>query len=138
MLNVLLVEDNPAHAQLVIRGLENHPIDNTIHHVRDGEAALNYLLNLSQGTRPDLVLLDLRIPKIDGLTVLETIKANPDLNDIPVVVLTSSSARRDVTRAYSHHVNSYLVKPLEFEAFTNLMRDLGYYWLRWNTHPVIS
>ncbi len=135
MVNVLLVEDNLAHAQLVIRGLENHPVENTIHHVRDGEAALNYLSNLRQDAHPDVVLLDLRLPRIDGLTVLETIKADSELNDIPVVILTSSSAERDVVRAYDQHVNSYLVKPLEFDAFTNLMHDLGDYWLHWNTRP---
>jgi CheY-like chemotaxis protein len=138
MIHVLLVEDNPAHAQLVMRGLENHPIQNVIHHVRDGEAALDYLKNPPPGARPHVVLLDLRLPKIDGLTVLETIKADPALNDIPIVILTSSSARRDVMRAYSQHVNSYLVKPLEFDAFTNLMHDLGYYWLHWNNRPSMS
>ena len=138
MFNVLLVEDNPAHAELVIRGLENHPIKNAIHHVRDGEAALNYLNNPPTDSRPDVVLLDLRIPKIDGLTVLETIKAKPDLNDIPVVILTSSSAERDLVSAYDQHVNSYLVKPMEFDEFSSLMHDLGYYWLYWNNRPSMS
>lgn len=140
---VMLVEDNVDHAELVIRTLEDHHIANRIQHFSDGQAALDYLLRREQYTdpetspRPHVILLDLRLPRVDGLEVLQAIKDNEELKSIPVVVLTTSEAERDVTRAYHNHVNSYLVKPVGFEEFSNLMNDLGFYWLGWNTHPRI-
>jgi DNA-binding response OmpR family regulator len=80
-------------------------------------------------------MLDLRLPKVDGMEVLKKIKAEKDLQHIPVVVLTSSEAEKDVIQAYNHHVNSYLVKPLDFKKFTKLMNDFGFYWLAWNRKP---
>ncbi|MFA7403565.1 MAG: response regulator, partial [Pelobacteraceae bacterium] len=88
-----------------------------------------------QAPRPGLVLLDLRLPKVDGLQVLKTIKGDPDLSKIPVVILTTSAAESDVARAYDCHANSYLVKPVDFTQFVELMEVLGYYWLVWNQHP---
>jgi len=140
---VMLVEDNPDHAELVIRTLEDHQIANRIQHFTDGQSAIDYLLR--QGAysdpeaspRPHIVLLDLRLPRVDGLVVLHKIKENPDLKSIPVIVLTTSEAERDVSRAYEHYVNSYLVKPVGFEEFSKLMNDLGFYWLGWNVHPRI-
>ncbi|MBI5840258.1 MAG: response regulator [Chloroflexi bacterium] len=140
---VMLVEDNVDHAELVIRTLEDHHIANRIQHFSDGQAALDYLLRREQYTdpetspRPHVILLDLRLPRVDGLEVLQAIKDNEELKSIPVVVLTTSEAERDVTRAYHNHVNSYLVKPVGFEEFSKLMNDLGFYWLGWNTHPRI-
>lgn len=140
-LTILFVEDNPDHAELVMRSLEDHQVANRIFHVSDGEAALDYLFrrgaysDASTSPRPHVVLLDLRLPKVDGLQVLERMKAAEELEQIPVVVLTTSHADQDVSRAYEHHVNSYLVKPLDFERFSRMIDDLGFYWLRWNHTP---
>ena len=141
-LHILLVEDNEAHAELVIRGMRDQQVANRIHHVIDGEQALDYLFmrgaygNRDKNPRPNLILLDLRLPRIDGLEVLKTIKTTPDLLRIPVVILTSSDAESDIARSYDYHANSYVVKPLEFKKFTQLMKDLGFYWLGWNTKPI--
>jgi len=138
---VMLVEDNLDHAELVMRTLEEHRIANVIRHFSDGQSALNYLLreqeyaNPASSPRPHVILLDLRLPRVDGLEVLRLVKASDDLQAIPVVILTTSEAEKDVVRAYQNHVNSYLVKPVGFEEFRRLMNDLGFYWLDWNTHP---
>ncbi len=138
---VLLVEDNEDHAELVKRTLRMADPPVEIVHLRDGEAALEYLGLGPDGPapsnpRPSLVLLDLRLPRIDGLDVLRQIKESTVLPPIPVVVLTTSSARTDVTRAYSLHANSYLAKPVSFDSFRRLMRDLNRYWTGWNVSPV--
>lgn len=141
-LHILLVEDNEDHAELVIRGMRDQQVANTIHHVSDGEKALDYLFNRGaysdalKNSRPNLVLLDLRLPRVDGLEVLKTIKTTPDLQRIPVVVLTSSDAESDIAQSYDYHANSYVVKPLDFKTFTRLMKDIGFYWLCWNAKPV--
>jgi len=140
-INILLVEDDPAHAEIVRRNFEKSRIANRLVHVSDGQAALDYLYcraafsDSLQAPRPGLVLLDLRLPKVDGLQVLKTIKGDPDLSKIPVVILTTSAAESDVARAYDCHANSYLVKPVDFTQFVELMEVLGYYWLVWNQHP---
>lgn len=140
-LHILLIEDNEAHAELIIHGLQDNEMAVLVHHVMDGERALDYLLR--QGTflepetapRPDLVLLDLRIPRVDGLDVIRTIKTTPALLRIPVVVLTSSDAGPDIAGSYDYHANSYLVKPLDFRRFTQLLKDIVNYWLGWNARP---
>ena len=138
---VLLVEDNPAHAELVIRSFEDHRIANKIYHVSDGEEALDYLLRRgayaepAKSPTPHMVLLDLRLPRIDGLEVLKEIKSVKELEKIPTVIFTTSSAEVDVAKAYGYHANSYLVKPVNFEKFNQLMDDIGFYWLAWNHHP---
>ncbi len=99
---------------------------------RKGGGALH---RRSSCRRPHLNLLDLRLPKIDGVEVLREIKADDELRRIPVVVLTTSEAERDIARAYGNHANSYLVKPVDFDKFAQLMRDLGFYWLVWNQRP---
>jgi CheY-like chemotaxis protein len=135
---ILLVEDNQDHAELVKRSFEEHRVANALHHVSDGEEALDYLFRRGAYTdpekspRPHVVLLDLRLPKIDGLEVLKEIRTCKELGRIPVVILTTSDAEMDVARAYDAHVNSYLVKPVDFEKFLQLMNDLGFYWLAWN------
>jgi len=140
---VLLVEDNMDHAELVIRTLEDHHIANKIKHLMDGQAALDYLLRRddyedpASSPRPHMILLDLRLPRVDGLEVLKIIKENNELKHIPVIILTTSEADKDMMRAYDHHVNSYLVKPVGFDDFNKLMTDLGFYWLGWNSHPRI-
>ena len=138
---VMLVEDNADHAELVMRTLAEHRVANRIRQLSDGQAALDYLFNRGPYTdpienpRPHLILLDLRLPRVDGLEVLKRIKEAEELRHIPVIILTTSKADRDVTRAYDHHVNSYLVKPVGYEEFSELMEDLGFYWLGWNTRP---
>ena len=141
-LTILLIEDNEDHAELVRRSFADNHVANTLFHVKDGEEALNYLFrrgvysDQEKSPTPNLILLDLRLPKVDGIEVLKEVKASELYKNIPVVVLTSSSAENDVARAYSNHANSYLVKPVDFEKFTNMMKDLGYYWLAWNKNPL--
>src|SRR5208283_3028709 len=118
---VMLVEDNMDHAELVMRTLEDHRIANRIRHFTDGQSALDYLLRQGEfldpaaSPRPHVILLDLRLPRVDGLQVLEVIKGNEELKTIPVIILTTSEAEKDVARAYNHYANSYLVKPLGYE-----------------------
>lgn len=140
-LTILHVEDNADHAQLIARSLQKNRVANRIHHVLDGEEALDYLFlrgkytSVELAPRPQIILLDLRLPKVDGLEVLRTIKTSDGLCAIPVVILTSSEAEKDVARAYEYHANSYLVKPVGFERFSELMEQLGFYWLAWNRFP---
>lgn len=140
-LTILLVEDNPDHAELVMRNMEDFHVANRIVHVGDGEAALDYLHGRGNYTDrkhfplPHLMLLDLRLPKVDGLEVLKEVKSNADLRTIPVVILTTSDAERDMAKAYEYHANSYVTKPVSFEEFSKLLKDLGFYWLAWNRRP---
>jgi CheY-like chemotaxis protein len=140
-LTILHVEDNIDHAQLIARSLLKNRVANRIKHVEDGEEALDYLLLRGKYTRPEnaprpqIVLLDLRLPRVDGLEVLKTIKTTDGLSAIPVVILTSSEAESDVAKAYEYHANSYLVKPVGFDKFSELMQHLGFYWLAWNRYP---
>lgn len=142
MLVILLVEDNEDHAELVLRNFAENLVANRIYHVKDGEEALDYLFRRGKYSEradsptPNLILLDLRLPKIDGIDVLKEIKKQEEIRNIPVVVLTSSAAEQDIAKAYAHNANSYLVKPVDFEKFTRMMKDLGYYWLAWNTNPL--
>ena len=140
-LHVLLVEDDPDHADLVTFSLmESQPKAKVVHHVSDGDAALDYLYrrgdfaNPDQSPRPHLILLDLRLPKVDGLVVLKEIKTSSDeeLRRIPVVVLTSSEADSDTATAYDCRANSYVIKPVDYEKFHQLVADIGHYWLVWN------
>ena len=117
---VMLVEDNPDHAELVMRTLADHRVANKIFHCVDGQ---------------HVILLDLRLPRVDGLEVLKAIKEPVELRIIPVVVLTTSEAEKDVARAYGCHANSYLVKPVGYAEFSKLMQDLGFYWLGRNMCP---
>ncbi len=138
---ILLVEDDLAHAEIVRRNFETCRVANRLIHVSDGQAALDYVNQRGdydeplKSPRPGVILLDLRLPKVDGLEVLRTIKADPKLRTIPVVILTTSKAELDMVKAYALHANSYLVKPVDFMQFTELMETLGYYWLAWNKAP---
>ena len=134
---VLHVEDDRDHADLVDRCLSRHRPESRILRIEDGEAALEYLARSGDGgaPRPQLILLDLRLPKLDGIDFLRTVKATPELAAIPVVVLTTSSSESDVQRAYQNHANSYLVKPDDFSMLDSMMKDLGDYWLDWNVQP---
>ena len=138
---ILLVEDDPAHAEIVRRNLKDFRVANRIYHVEDGQAALDYLFHQADyadpqsSPQPQLILLDLRLPKVDGLEVLRRIKEDNDLKRIPTVVLTTSDAESDLITAYGNGAGSYLVKPVDFEKFTKLMETFGYYWLAWNRFP---
>ncbi len=134
---VLLVEDDETHAMLVIRCFESMDVKK-ICWVSDGEGAMDYLLHSDKYAdkenclRPDLIILDLRLPKLDGHDLLKEIKNSEDLRTIPVVVLTTSKNEYDLKKAYLNHANSYLVKPLGFDRFQQMIKDLGIYWLEWN------
>ena len=135
---ILLVEDEEAHALLVMRVLEERRVANKIYWVKDGEEALDFLYRrgrYAEAPRPDLILLDLRLPRKDGHEVLMEIKQSEELRVIPVVVLTTSESEADMMRAYIQYANSYLVKPLDFEKFEQMIEHVGFYWLVWNRHP---
>jgi CheY-like chemotaxis protein len=138
---IMLVEDNVDHAELVSRSLADHRVANRVRHLTDGQSALDYLFRRgafadpATSPRPHIVLLDLRLPRVDGLDVLKAIKQDQTLHTIPVVVLTTSAAEPDIAAAYRHYVNSYLVKPVGFDDFNKLMQELGFYWLGWNKNP---
>jgi CheY-like chemotaxis protein len=138
---IMLVEDNPDHAELVRRSLADHRVANQVRHLTDGQSALDYLFRRgafadpAASPRPHIILLDLRLPRVDGLEVLKAVKEDRELHTIPVVVLTTSAAEQDVAAAYRHYANSYLVKPVGYDDFTKLMDELGFYWLGWNRNP---
>jgi len=140
-ITILLVEDEEAHAAIVKRNFNDLKLANKINHVMDGQAALDYLYQRdaysspSSCPRPELILLDLRIPKVDGLEVLKIIKTDPELMRIPVVIMTTSSAEKDITQAYDNYANSYLVKPLDLQKFMPMLESIGFYWLIWNQSP---
>jgi len=139
---ILLVEDNPHDAELTLYALKKYNVANHIEVARDGAEALDYVFctgayahrRIENG--PKVVLLDLKLPKVDGLEVLRRIKADPRTRTIPVVVLTSSREERDIVESYQLGVNSYIVKPVDFEQFTQAVRQLGLYWMLLNQSPV--
>ena len=139
---ILLVEDNMNDAELAIRALRKGNISNHLVHLKNGAEALEFLFGTGMfegrdiGNKPKVILLDLKMPKVDGLEVLAQIKANELTKAIPVVVLTSSKEHPDIDRAYSLGANSYIVKPVEFEEFAKVVTDLGFYWLLSNQPPV--
>lgn len=138
---VLLVEDNPRDAELTIRALKKHHLANQLYHVEDGVEALDFLFGrgkyegLEIDRPPKVVLLDLKLPKVNGLEVLRIIKTSERTRSIPVVVVTSSAEDPDIRAAYELGVNSYVIKPVQFEAFVEAMSKLGIYWLMVN-HPL--
>lgn len=140
--DILLVEDSPDDAELTIRALKKNNLANKLVHVSDGEEALDYLFArgiFSQrtiGNGPRLILLDLKLPKVDGLEVLREVKGNPLTAATPVVVLTSSKEERDIVDSYKLGVNSYIVKPVDFRQFVDAVKDLGMYWLVLNESPL--
>lgn len=137
---ILLVEDNPKDLELTLVAFEKSQLANEVVVVRDGEEALDYLsvrgqyANRSAGN-PAVVLLDLKLPKVDGLQVLETIKKDPKLQSVPVVVLTSSREERDLIKSYKLGVNAYVVKPVGFKDFLEAIQDLGVFWAVINEPP---
>ena len=141
---ILLVEDNPHDVELTLHALERDHVANRIHVVRDGAEALDYLFATGEyagrdtDDKPRMILLDLKLPKVDGMEVLRRIKKDPSTRMIPVVVLTSSREEHDVVESYSLGVNSYITKPVDFEQFTKAVRQLGLYWLLLNQPPTTS
>jgi DNA-binding response OmpR family regulator len=131
---ILLVEDDPDHELLTIRALKKSNIANDVRVARDGEEALNLLFG-ENAIKPQVVLLDLKLPKIDGLEVLRRIRQNDATSMLPVVVLTSSDEERDIVRSYQLGVNSYIRKPVNFTDFAEATRQLGMYWLVLNECP---
>jgi two-component system response regulator len=137
---ILLVEDNQSDAKLTQRALVKNNIVNRIEHVRDGQAAIDYLFRQGEYSDrdpagPRVVLLDIKLPKVDGLEVLRRIRADARTASLPVVLLTSSNEERDIVRGYSLHANSYIVKPVDFLKFTEAVRSIGLSWLLVNTAP---
>ncbi|MBM3934246.1 MAG: response regulator [SAR202 cluster bacterium] len=140
-IEILLVEDNPRDVELTLRALRKNNLSNKIHVVRDGAEALDYLFSRGEyeGNGPDnsprVVLLDLKLPKVDGLEVLRIVKADSRLKKLPIVVLTSSREERDLVESYSLGVNSYIVKPVDFDQFVEAVKQLGLYWIVLNQVP---
>jgi len=132
---ILLVEDNPDDEQLTLRALEKNRIRNTVVVARDGAEALDYLLGPDPRPLPELVLLDIQLPKIDGLEVLRRLRADPRTRLLPVVMLTSSAMESDVATSYSYGCNSYVRKPVDFQEFIEAVHQLGLYWLVLNEPP---
>jgi two-component system response regulator len=141
---LLLVEDNPQDLELALRALGKANLRNRVHIARDGAEALDYIFGegaeAARGTisTPKVILLDLKLPKVDGLDVLKRLKGDPRTKAIPVVVLTSSKEQSDIVESYNLGVNSYIVKPVDFEGFTEAVRTLGLYWIGLNQPPRVD
>ncbi len=141
VVELLLVEDSVNDAEMTIRALKKNNIANNVLHLKDGALALDYLFGTGEyagrdlGNKPKVILLDLKMPKVSGLQVLERLKADENTRKIPVVVLTSSKEHPDVEKAYDLGVNSYIVKPVEFTNFIKAISELGMYWLVLNQPP---
>lgn len=140
-LEILLVEDNPDDAELALRALKKHNLGNKVHWVKDGAEALDFLFangpfeERDAAPNPRVVLLDLKLPKVDGLEVLRQLRENEKTKLVPVVVLTSSKEEQDVVESYRLGVNSYIVKPVNFEKFLETVSELGLYWVLLNEPP---
>ena len=141
-IEILLVEDNTNDAELTIRALHKKNIANSIIHLKDGASALDFLFGKREfeyrniNNKPKIILLDLKMPKVDGLEVLRRIKTDELKTKIPVVVITSSRENPDIERAYSLGAHSYIVKPVDFEGFSKAISELGFYWLLLNQPPI--
>lgn len=138
---ILLIEDNAEDVEITLRAFQKYQLANKIHVVRDGEEALECLFSTgryaerSACVNARLILLDLKLPKVDGLEILQRCKSDPRTKNIPVVILTSSREDRDLVESYNLGVNSYVVKPVDFSQFTEAVRQLGLYWMVLNERP---
>lgn len=144
VVEILIVEDNPQDLELALRALKKAKLTNHIQVARDGAEALEFLFGegaydgRSVEDAPNVILLDLKLPKLDGLEVLRRIKADPRTKMIPVIVLTSSKEQKDLVESYQLGVNSYIVKPVNFESFAEAVQQLGMYWLLLNQRPKLE
>jgi CheY-like chemotaxis protein len=142
--DILLVEDNMSDAELVIRALRKVNLANHLVHLKDGEEALDFLFargsfaGLQKRSAPKVILLDIKMPKVDGIEALRQIKADQHTKMIPVVIMTSSKEEQDMVRSYELGVNSFVVKPLDFDAFSKAVSELGLYWVLTNQPPPIN
>jgi len=137
-IEILLVEDSPSDAELAIEALREAKVANRLTHVEDGVEAMQFLFRQAphaDAPRPDLIMLDLNLPRKDGREVLEELKADPDLKTIPVVVLTTSQAEQDVLRSYELHANCYITKPVDFQQFLSVIKTIEEFWLSVVTLP---
>ena len=138
---ILIVEDNRNDAEMALRALKKNKLANNVLIVEDGEEALDFIFargkfsDRKKSIRPKIILLDLKLPKVDGLEVLKEIKSNERTKIIPVIVMTSSKQETDLIESYRLGVNSYIVKPVDFDKFVDAVRDLGLYWLLLNQQP---
>jgi two-component system, response regulator len=143
-IEILLVEDNPNDAELAMRALKNNNLANNVIRVCDGEEALDFIFARGKYKSPErlnipkLILLDIKLPKVDGIEVLKVIKADPITKLIPVVVLTSSNEENDMIETYRLGINSYILKPVDFDKFVESVKNIGYYWLLVNKQPDIK
>ncbi len=138
--SILLVEDNPNDAELTLIALQECNLVNSVEWVKDGVEALDYLYQRGafenrKGSNPILIMLDLKLPRVDGREVLRTVKGDPALRNIPTVILTSSREETDLCESYNLGVNAYVVKPVEFQPFVNAVRELGTFWALVNEPP---
>jgi two-component system response regulator len=139
-IEIVLVEDNPLDAELTLRGLQEQKLANKIVWLHDGQQALDYFFRQGEyadrgGSMPRLVLLDLKMPRVDGIEVLRKLKADETTRRIPIVVMTSSQEESDIAMSYNLGVNSYVVKPIDFDSLAALARNAGFYWLAINRPP---
>lgn len=141
VVEVLLVEDNPSDVELTLRALKKRNIANRVHVVNDGEEALDFVFNRGKykdrniNERLKFILLDLKLPKIDGIEVIKALKSDNRTKSIPIVIMTSSKEEEDLVKSYKLGVNSYIVKPLDFSQFQDIVEKIGYYWLLVNELP---
>jgi two-component system, response regulator len=141
VVEILLVEDNPNDVELTLHAFERNNLANAVQVARDGQEALDYLAGIDTdgngagNSRPKVVLLDLKLPRVDGLEVLRAIRQDEKLRTLPVVVMTSSREDRDIVESYDLGVSSYIVKPIDFDKFVETVRALGFYWVLLNEPP---
>ncbi|MFO7985024.1 MAG: response regulator [Desulfatiglandaceae bacterium] len=139
--DILLVEDNPDHAELTLKALTQNNILNEVHWISDGQEALDFMYHRGSYNdperypRPGLILLDIRLPKVDGLDVLKQLKEDPQFKSIPVIMLTTSDRDEEIARSYAGGANSYVVKPMDFKNFMKKVRELKLYWTITNSLP---
>lgn len=143
LVEILLIEDNPYEAELTIRNLKKNNLGNKLLHIDDGAEALDFIFSKNKYAdnnstfNPRLILLDLKLPKVDGLEILRQIRNDTKTKEFPVVVLTSSNEEKDIIESYKLGVNSYIVKPVNFESFANAITEIGLYWMILNQIPPV-
>lgn len=143
VIEILLVEDNPNDVKLALHAFKTNKLANSVHVVRDGAEALEFIFCTDRyadrriENQPNVILLDLKLPLVDGIEVLRRVKNHPSTRSIPIVVMTASREECDIVESYQLGVNSYIVKPVDFDRFTDVMQKLGFYWLLLNQPPIM-